>query len=151
MLKISHKILISCILALSIGITGCSKYEDGPNISLLTKTQRITGNWEVEKWVPFGETNAINMGSNIELEFDEDGDWDMRRVDLGSVPPTQERGEWEFSNDKQEIEIEIYVSPAHPLGASAKFEITRLTNKELEGVLSYIGVAGTTKIEAEKD
>ena len=47
--KISNKVLLVGVLAIAIGFSGCKKYEDGPWFSLLTKKQRITGEWETKK------------------------------------------------------------------------------------------------------
>ena len=135
MVKISNKVLLAGGLATAIGLTACGKYEDGPNFSLLTKKQRLTGDWEVEKLID-GGVNLISNGYDIEMEFDKDGDFEISSsyniTEYGytySGTNTVE-GEWEFSSDKEEIELDF------DDGSSQEIEITRLTNKELEGEFS---------------
>ena len=161
MVKISNKVLLAGGLAATVGLTGCGKYEDGPNMSLLTKKQRLTGDWEVEKWVPYGQSNMINNGLNIDVEFDKDGDFDVRIISTtyGNyygqtyTYAYTEKGEWEFSSDKEEIELD-WDDNFQP---DWDIEITRLTNKELEGEINLNGGTffnaplGSIKFEAEKD
>jgi hypothetical protein len=71
------------------------------------------------------------------MEFDKDGDFEISSSftytdNYGytySGTNTVE-GEWEFSSDKEEIELDF------DDGSYQEIEITRLTNKELEGELS---------------
>ena len=137
MVKISNKVLLAGGLATAIGLTACGKYEDGPNFSLLTKKQRLTGDWEVEKLMD-GGVNLISNGYDVEMEFDKDGDFEISSsyniTQYGytySGTNTVE-GEWEFSSDKEEIELDF------DDGTYQEIEITRLTNKELEGELSEV-------------
>ena len=185
MVKISNKVLLASGLATTIALTGCNKYDDGPAFSLLTKTQRLTGDWVMEKWTPYGLNNMIgNNGLSIEIEFDKDGDFDMKVIstitdyyydNYGNVSTTtsndvaNEKGEWEFSSNKEEIELDFDQDTPN-----WDVEITRLTNKEFEGEIdvnysTYYGQngvfsqvfsqvsdksgngPGTIQFEAEKD
>jgi hypothetical protein len=136
MVKISNKVLLAGGLATAIGLTACGKYEDGPNFSLLTKKQRLTGDWEVEKLMD-GGVNLIGNGVDIEMDFDKDGDFEISSSstytdNYGYTYSNSNsfKGEWEFSSDKEEIELDF------DDGSYQEIEITRLTNKELEGELS---------------
>ncbi|MAW21693.1 MAG: hypothetical protein CMD16_04800 [Flavobacteriales bacterium] len=137
MVKVSNKVLLAGGLATAIGISGCKKYEDGPMFSLLTKKQRLTGEWEAKKVIVDG-VNQINQNNmELELEFDSDGDFKLKSTYdytytnyYGQTTTytynNQVTGDWEFSNDKEEIELE------YDEGGREDWEITRLTNKELE-------------------
>ena len=131
MVMISNKFLLVGGLATAIGLSGCKKYEDGPYFSLLTKKQRLTGDWEIKKLMSEG-INIINNGYDIEMEFDKDGDFEFSASYsyYGYSYTYTSKGEWEFSNDKEEIELDF------DDGTYQEIEITRLTNKELEGELS---------------
>ena len=137
MVKISNKTLLAGGLAAAVGLTGCGKYEDGPAFSLLTKTQRLTGDWEMTKWVPDGESDMIGNGRQIDIEFDKDGDFDIEMEVTytyygSSYSETySESGNWEFSSDKEKIELDFEDS-----NAKWDIEITRLTNKEFEGEIT---------------
>jgi hypothetical protein len=136
MVKISNKVLLAGGLATVVGFSGCKKYEDGPYFSLLTKKQRLTGDWEVKKLMSEGD-NVIGNGVDVEMEFDKDGDFEISTQvtytgyygQIYSYSNTV-KGEWEFSNNKEEIELDF------DDGSYQEIEITRLTNKELEGELS---------------
>jgi len=136
MVKISNKTLLAGGLATAIGLTSCGKYEDGPNFSLLTKKQRLTGDWELKKWIPYGGSNMIGNGLELEIEFDKDGDFDMKLEHTytyygSSYTDTYNvSGEWEFSSDKEEIELDFEE------GGTWEMEITRLTNKEFQGEIT---------------
>jgi len=140
MVMISNKFLLVGGLATAIGLSGCKKYEDGPYFSLLTKKQRLTGEWEVKKLQMDG-ANAIGNGIELDMEFDKDGDFEFKSSVVYTytdyygnqssyTEQSTAKGEWEFSNDKQEIELDF------DDGEQQEIEITRLTNKELEGELS---------------
>ena len=136
MVKISNKVLLAGGLATTIALTGCGKYEDGPNMSLLTKKQRLTGDWEFDKLMD-GGVNMISNGLQIEMDFDKDGDFEISSsfsyTDYYGYTYSNSsivKGEWEFSSDKEEIELDF------DDGSYQEIEITRLTNKELEGELS---------------
>ena len=79
MVKVSNKVLLAGGLATAIGISGCKKYEDGPMFSLLTKKQRLTGEWEATKLISDNDgQNMINQGMEVEMEFDGDGDFKLK-------------------------------------------------------------------------
>ncbi len=167
MVKISNKVLLAGGLATTVALAGCQKYDDGPAFSLLTKKQRLTGDWEITKWIPYGGEdyidgvwdNGLFIQDDVEVEFDDDGDFDMRilrtiQSQYGYVNTYVYSfdGEWEFSNDKEEIELDF------ENGGNLEIEITRLTNKQFEGEvtgeINTIGVlqdVGNIRIEAEKD
>ena len=67
--------LISCFLF------SCSKYEDGPGISLRTKKARLTGTWEIAK------INGQNpdLFEDWEFEFEKNGDFNELRTSVDSV------------------------------------------------------------------
>jgi hypothetical protein len=81
--------------------------------------------------------NVIGNGVDVEMEFDKDGDFEISTQvtytgyygQIYSYSNTV-KGEWEFSNNKEEIELDF------DDGSYQEIEITRLTNKELEGELS---------------
>ena len=150
MVRISNKVLLSGGLSTVIGIAGCSKYEDNPAISFSTKTQRLTGDWEVTKLKANGDC-LFDCDAEIELEFDSDGDFDMKVTysssnSSGSSGESYSvSGEWEFSSDKEDLELDFDDNDEYDW----EIEITRLTNKELEGELTLVGL-GKFDFEAEK-
>ena len=158
MVRISNKVLLSGGLATVIGIAGCSKYEDNPAISFSTKTQRLTGDWEVTKFQDSDGLNMIGNGNEMDLEFDKDGDFDMKMLSTytytdyyGNSYTTTDldtySGEWEFSSDKEDLELDFDDNSEYDWD----IEISRLTNKELEGKLTIEGFGWEFDFEAEKE
>ena len=114
MKKTKIYLFLSIAVIISLAITSCGKYEDGPGFSLLTKTARMTNKWELKsvdgEIIPAGE---------IVWEFKKDGEATISYGGLGT-----ETGTWEFSDDK--VDLSLTVS-----GSTTNLKIRRLTNKEL--------------------
>tara|TARA_B100001287_G_scaffold120175_1_gene101240 strand:- start:1866 stop:2276 length:411 start_codon:yes stop_codon:yes gene_type:complete len=107
------------ISAVGLTLSGCGKYDDGPGFSLRTKKARLVGEWEA---VQMGNEVLPQNGYGIEWEFEKDGDFKFT-YNYGTYSYSYS-GDWEFSSDKEDIEIEFD-------GTIQDFEIKRLTNKEL--------------------
>ena len=83
----------------------CSKYEDGPLISLRTKKARLTGTWNLEK---INGTSPA-LGEQWEFEFENDGDYTEYQISVdswnGTLSQTSTTGEWKFKEDGEELHI----------------------------------------------
>ena len=121
----------SKILALSFVIlmavaSSCSKYEDGPKFSLLSKNKRISRDWKVEY--------SINLATQVEhsadfagwlLNFSSDGTYTYTTI--YNQLQTTTSGNWELIGDTQ---LRLNYSTAS--GEQIVFyTILRLTKKEL--------------------
>lgn len=106
-------LFLSIAVIISLAITSCGKYEDGPGFSLLTKTARMTNKWELKsvdgEIIPAGEA-VLDLKKDGSMSINEDG-----YITDGS---------WDFSNDKEDLHLTIF-------GEGIVFKIRRLTNKEL--------------------
>ena len=114
MKKTKNYLFLSIAVIISLAITSCGKYEDGPGFSLLSKTARMTNKWELKsvdgEIIPAGE---------IVWEFKKDGEATISYGGLGT-----ETGTWEFSDDKEDLSLTVS-------GSTTNLKIRRLTNKEL--------------------
>ena len=114
MKKTKIYLFLSIAVIISLAITSCGKYEDGPGFSLLTKTARMTNKWELKsvdgEIIPAGE---------IVWEFKKDGE---ATISYGGLET--ETGTWEFSDDKEDLSLTVS-------GSTTNLKIRRLTNKEL--------------------
>jgi len=99
MTKLS-KILVFVLLALISSNFACSKYEDGPKISLLPKKMRISKEWKIEY--------SVNLKTGIEHSADFSG-W-LLTIDKGgtfsnasvyNLLETTISGNWEFVGTNQ--------------------------------------------------
>ncbi len=117
--------VVSIVGALYLS-SGCGKYEEGPELSLMSKKARVTGEWEVTKMLG-DDGEEYDMGNmDMTWTFEKDGSFaSAMTFEYGGVSYTyDEKGEWEFSEDKEELDIEID-------GDVESFEILRLSNKEM--------------------
>jgi hypothetical protein len=105
-------LFLSIVVIISLAITSCGKYEDGPGFSLLSKTARMTNTWELKS--VDGEVEAglvvLDLKKDGSMSINEDG----YIID----------GSWEFSSDKEDLRLSIF-------GDEVDLKIRRLTNKEL--------------------
>ena len=126
----------------------CSKYEDGPLISLRTKKARLTGTWNLEK---INGTSPA-LGEQWEFEFENDGDYTEYQISVdswnGTLSQTSTTGEWKFKEDGEELYLQ------HS-GGGELFLINRLTMDELIledfGYISPFGNSEWIEYEFEKD
>lgn len=108
----------SAIGVLGFTLQACGKYDDGPGLSLRTKKARLVGEWEVTQ---IGSQAFPSGGYSLEMEFEKDGD--LKYTYSYGTYSYSYIGDWEFSSDKEELDIVIG-------GSVTTFEIKRLTNKE---------------------
>ncbi len=113
MKKTKNYLFLSIAVIISLAITSCGKYEDGPGFSLLSKTARMTNKWELKsvdgETIPAGEA-VLDLKKDGSFSINEDG----YIID----------GSWEFSSDKEDLRLSIF-------GDEVDLKIRRLTNKEL--------------------
>jgi len=179
-MKSYKNISISLIFVLALSFTGiffnsCSKYEEGPSISLISAMKKITGTWTLEETMLndtiinlndltslLGDINLDSLTgdspisiddiqvSEVKVTFEKDGDGNFFfALDIGFFPISRtEYITWEFDDDKENIDVTL-LEDVHT------FEIVMLTKKELwlrrtettGGVTSVL----LMKLEKEKD
>ncbi len=111
-MKIKSILLLKTIL-ISIIITSfysCSKYEEGPAISLRTKTNRISGKWEIKEINKNGILTDIPWFISLRCEINKDGGGEYKIL----VTSSHYEGNpliyftdfiWSFENNKQYIKL----------------------------------------------
>ncbi len=115
-------IALSLMLSfLAVGFVSCSKYEEGPALSLRTKMSRITGEWKLDRALTDDGVVVGSYSDNFSYVFNEDGTG--TRTDNNTS-----EGVWEFNDEKTEITF-TYQYFNQPL--TLEFEIIKLKNKEL--------------------
>lgn len=116
-----------CLLLI---LGGCSKYEDGPLISLRNKQSRLVNTWAYKLVlhngvnVTFGTVEgSINYAAS-EIGFNDE----MRFSDINTIDSVfiQRDGDWVFDDSK-----EIVLLTYDDNGEQRSLNITRLRNKEL--------------------
>lgn len=132
MRRTSQRLFLAAALVTVLNFQSCGKYDDGPAFTLKTKKGRLVREWEVvkvydddgEQVFPYG---GSDYDMSIEFEFEKDGDFDQTFTYSygGDTYTYGYKGDWEFSSDKEELEIQI--------GSSKEdWKIKRLTSDELQ-------------------
>ncbi len=151
----TYIIFFSFIFAFAI--FSCSKYEDGPLISLKSKKNRLLGEWKVVEFKKDNEDLTQmymdSCGCDIEFTYDYNIDygpkdnfvWLKCSYDCGNYDSGQHEGfrsSWTFSENKKKIWMNIghNINPNYRLGVYpltfckycwSYFEILRLTSDDL--------------------
>jgi len=89
---------ILMIVAATMTISSCAKYDEGSNFTLLTAKSRVINTWKVSSWTANGnDIMSVNTIDQIDVKKDNT----ISRTDtypiLGSVV---DNGTWAFNDDK---------------------------------------------------
>lgn len=79
-------------------IQSCSKYPEGPAISLRSRAERVANTWKVENY-KINETDYTSLVAGYEQTFSKSGAYSF------SWGSTSGSGNWAFQNDEAEIRI----------------------------------------------
>jgi hypothetical protein len=92
------------LLVLIIATTGCKKYDDGPTISLRTKTERVANNWKVGQAYEDGK-DVTSDYNRYELNTTKGGNASLsaKYKFAGNNFDFTTEGTWSFVNDKKKI------------------------------------------------
>ena len=116
------KFCAAAVLAMSVLLSSCGKYEEGPKISLASKKGRLTRAWTFEKSIDgaTGTEYACTASCAImELKKDETISFN------GTTWPGVT---WQLSSDKEKLET---VTTILGITTTSSTKILRLTSKEL--------------------
>jgi hypothetical protein len=108
-------------------LVSCSKYEDGPAISLRSKKARLSNEWQVSSAYQNGadrtsDFNAAFAGYLLKIEKEGNYTLTYSPFSLGTVT---ESGTWKFNSD------ETHVIFTDSDGNQEDYKILRLKEKEL--------------------
>lgn len=95
-MKTISKILIAAFIISGTFLSSCSKYEEGPALSLRTKKGRITNNWKLVKYISNGVDVPLGT-TTITIDIKKDDTYSM------SYGSYTEVGTWAFSSSKEEV------------------------------------------------
>ena len=147
----------SLFLVALLILGSCSKFDDGPALSLLPAKARLTGSWEVVDFTGQAAPDLLQQleeGTSLTLEFDRGGEgnvvdtyplydyyfdyqtYQYTQVLIGMTTNSYSM-EWEL--DEEILEMKLYEDGA--LFDYVEWEITRLTNSELEMTQKYSPIA----------
>jgi hypothetical protein len=119
--------LISVIIG--FGLSSCKKYEEGPGLSLRSKTKRLAKTWKLQSATDKTAGVGVDvtdqfLGADLDkvytYKFDENGGF------LVNNNGVETEGEWKFDDKKENIEILKGQSVMPEI-----YEIIKLKNEEL--------------------
>ncbi len=115
------------VAAATLLATGCKKYEDGPFLSLRSKTERIANTWRIEEAKDNGN-DVTSSFDQYELQLLQNGDATLAALyNLGDLSfEFQTSGTWSFQNKKEDLRLDFENN-----AADATYQILRLKEEEL--------------------
>jgi len=113
---------IVAILALSVIVSSCGKYEEGSNFTFLTAKARIVNTWTLSSYSINDVTQTL--GSSLTYKFEKNGKATVT-LTIGGFP-LSDIGTWELSVDKTELILK------DSAGTVSTYEIVQLKNKDLK-------------------
>ena len=109
-------------------LTSCSKYEEGPSLTLSSKNARLTGSWLLTAQTTNGVADALT-GLTQTMEINKDNKYMMviKYSYMGFNYTNDYTGTWFFSDDKTQL-----ITTVDGLTGTDTQTIVRLAGKELK-------------------
>lgn len=111
----------------SVLFVACTKYESGPDYSLLSKKERLSNNWTVNEAIHISGENSSTFQSlypNYQFNIGEDENYSLYYT-VDTTNSYIEKGKWKFSDDK------LRFTTMCETGAEVEYQILRLVKNEL--------------------
>lgn len=129
-MKKLNVILLTVVVSVLM-LTSCSPYEEGPAISLRSRTERLCNEWRLTRlYINGTEQTLSSFDQQTTLEFKDNGtvNYSYAVMDSTAIVITGS-GTWEFNDD----ETEVFTTITYTLGGTEKdtFKILRLKEEEL--------------------
>lgn len=139
-MRTTFKLGLAAIIAVSVMLSSCGKYEDGPKISFATKKGRMVNTW---KLVAVFEDGVQQPTISTEVrDIKKDGTFTETQGSSSYV------GTWSFSSDKESVTF-----TENGGSYSITYKILRLKSKELwlEYMFTYSIYSYTLEYHYEKN
>ena len=132
MMKTFRKLVAIWVILLSMAVlfSSCRKYEDGPTISFISKTERVSNNWKVVSLFR-NDIDETNDWAKYNMNFTKEGKITWTTQLEGGTEVVQ-TGTWELASVKEQIKITFdEKDPVSGLTRLLYMDILRLTEDEL--------------------
>ncbi|MEA1878634.1 MAG: hypothetical protein U9N86_17465 [Bacteroidota bacterium] len=125
------------ILAIGLFLTSCSKYDEGPGLSLYSKGKRVQGTWYFSR-VTYNDIDSTEAYLQRAIEFmlgeGSDKDWGVFTLNSGVYsqvfdPNRLKFGGWKFIADKDSFQM-IIISERVEDYDTTQWKINRLAYDE---------------------
>jgi hypothetical protein len=94
------------IAAITVTMSSCKKYEDGPGMTVRTAKARVTGEWTMSKYLYNGTdmtTTVMPSGTTMKTSIVKDGTWTSTWSD--GTTSISSNGTWEFVDKKTKLKM----------------------------------------------
>ena len=116
-------------------LTSCSKYEEGPSLSLSSKKSRLAGHWTLTSRTMSGQSTML-QGYSEQLHIEKDGAFKDTAYQSfqGFNYSAPIEGTWRFSDDKMQLILTSNTSASSSNFSSGdnNFDIIKLSKDELK-------------------
>jgi hypothetical protein len=124
-------VILLTVVTSVLMLTSCSPYEEGPVISLRSRTERLCNEWKLTRLYINGTEQTLSaFDQQTTLEFKKNGtcNYSYAVLDSTAIVITGS-GTWEFNDDETEVITKI----TYALGGTEidTFKILRLKEEEL--------------------
>lgn len=104
------KNIILSFICLIAFVSSCSKYDDGPAFSLLTKTQRVTGVWNLTKVIVNGEEMSPDDSDTYTGYYScyDTAAWVWTDYPYTLISTSSNLNTWEFEKDGDFSSLDYY-------------------------------------------
>ena len=116
---------ILMIVAATMTISSCAKYDEGSNFGLLTAKSRVINIWKISSWVANGnDILSFNTVESIDIKKD-----NTVAITTNVFGASVDNGTWALSDDKATLTF------TDSSGSATTYTIVRLAKDEMK--LSY--------------
>jgi len=116
-------VLLACLI-----LGSCNKYDEGPSLSLRSKTHRLCGTWSLSEIYINNLLQPAGTPSSWEIKTN--GSCTRTSTDAYSQAETTISGTWAFNNDKTIVDI-TWEIPSLSMTIIENWTVLRLKEKEL--------------------
>ncbi|MEX1132952.1 MAG: hypothetical protein WEC15_06995 [Flavobacteriales bacterium] len=115
------------LAAIVLMSTGCSKYDDGPGVSLVPRTERVANTWVIDRATADGENVTADYNQYVlGLTTDNAATLEAEYTVFGIDVSTETTGTWAFASDQEQLVLDFEEDLA-----DGTYIINRLTQSEL--------------------
>jgi len=118
------KLLFVVAIIASLAFSSCKKYEEGPSLTLRSRTSRLTGEWKITKELENGSAQTFDANERVKIE--KGGAYTYSSTILGQV--ISMTGTWELTSNDEKLKISFTSGGST---SSKEYTIMRLSNSEL--------------------
>lgn len=129
---------IFTLFVISLVISSCRKYSDGPAFSLLTKKARLCNDWVLLTQLK-NDDDVTNENVTVKMVIENDGTYSISSTydALGQLQGNYSNGKWTFGDTKDILFFYENVNNQYDDEPSRTFKIKELRNKQIKLVEEF--------------